>query len=40
MMEALMDGWTDTQNFGRYNIIPSPLLVAGQNDIHVSVLVW
>ena len=29
MMEALTDGQTVTQNFGRYNIIPSPLFVGG-----------
>ena len=30
MMEELTDRWTaDTQNLGWYNIIPSPLLVAG-----------
>ena len=26
------DGQTDTQNFGRYNIIPSPLFVSGHNE--------
>ena len=26
------DGRTDTQNFGRYNIIPSPLFVSGHNE--------
>ena len=33
MNDGSADGWTDrwmdTQNFGRYNIIPSPLFVAG-----------
>ena len=29
MMQTLTDGRTDIQNFGRYNIIPSPLFVAG-----------
>ena len=36
MMEALTDGRTDgrtnTQNFGGYNIIPSPLFVAGHKS--------
>ena len=29
------DGRTDTQNFGRYNIIPSPVFVAGHNIMYV-----
>ena len=29
------DGWTDRQNFGWYNIIPSPLLVAGHKKYKV-----
>ena len=36
MMEALMNGWTDTQNFGWYTIIPSPLFVAGQKKETVN----
>ena len=36
MMEALTDGQTDgqtdTKNFGGYNIIPSPLFVAGHKS--------
>ena len=32
MMEALTDGRTDTRNFGRYNIISSPLFVAGHKQ--------
>ena len=35
MMEALTDGPTDTQNFGEYNIIPSPLFVAGHRKAEV-----
>ena len=31
MIEALMDGQTDTQNFVGYNIIPLPLFVDGHN---------
>ena len=34
MMEALMDGQTDTQNFIGYNIIPLPVLVAGHKNVH------
>ena len=37
MMEALDDGqivrWMDTQNFGGYNIIPSPLFLAGHKKL-------
>ena len=36
MMEALTDGRTDTRNFGRYNIIPAPLLVAGHKNVIVN----
>ena len=36
MMEALpdrwMEGWTDTKNFRRHNIIPSPLFVVGHKN--------
>ena len=44
MMEALMDRWTDEQTdgltdrhskFGWYNIIPSPLCVAGHKNVCV-----
>ena len=31
MIEALTDERTDTKNYGRYNIIPSSLFVAGHN---------
>ena len=31
MMEALTDGWTDTQNFGVYNVISLLLFVDGHN---------
>ena len=37
MMEALAEGWTNTQNFGQYNIIPSGLFVAGHKNIKLSV---
>ena len=33
VMEALTDGRTDTRNFGRYNITPSPLFVAGHRIV-------
>ena len=33
MMEALTDRWTDSQNFGRYKTITSPLFVAGHKNI-------
>ena len=33
MKEALTDGRTDTQNFGRYNIIPSPIFMAGHKNV-------
>ena len=32
MLEALMDGQTDTQNFGGYIIIPLPLFVVGHKN--------
>ena len=32
-------GRTDTQNFGRYNIIPSPLFVAGHKNVRFFKLV-
>ena len=33
MMEVLTDGQTDPQNFGQYNIIPSPLFVEGHKKL-------
>ena len=35
-MEALMNGRMDTQSFGGYNIIPSPLFVAGHKHASVT----
>ena len=32
MVGALTDGWTDTQNFRGYNIIPFHFLVAGHKN--------
>ena len=31
MNDGSTGGWTDIQNFGGCNIIPSPLFVAGHN---------
>ena len=33
MNDGSADGWTDNQNFGRYNKISSQLFVAGHKNI-------
>ena len=39
-MEALTDGEADTQTFGGYNIIPSPLFCGGGTLTRVAVVVF